>query len=152
MLQIRLNLQPEFGQYGHKVQSHQNSMNQMAKLIKLNTFTDERGSLSVVENEIGFRIKRIFYLYHIPSNSLRGQHRHKITKEALIPVYGSCKIYCNNGKKEHYYLLDKPSQCLLVDPEDWRKLYNFSKNIVLLVLASEYFDSDDYIYEPYKQP
>lgn len=123
----------------------------MAALIHLKTFTDARGSLSVIENEVGFPIRRIFYLHHITSGESRARHRHKTTKQALIAVNGSCKLYCNDGRTEQTLVLDDPALCFLAEPEDWLELYDFSENAVLLVLASEPFDPDDYIHEPYPQ-
>ena len=123
----------------------------MAKMIQLNTFTDERGSLSVIEKEIGFSIKRVFYIYNSPKDIVRGEHRHKVTRQALITVSGSCQVYSNNGESEQTFLLESPSQCLIIEPEDWIKLYEFSNNAVLLVLASELFDTDDYIHAPYEK-
>ena len=120
----------------------------MAKLIDLKTFTDVRGNLTVVERIIPFDIKRIFYIYGVDS-SMRGGHRHKTTIQAAICLKGSCTIYNNNGTKEDVFILDSPSKCLIIDPEDWHTMDNFSQDAILMVLASEYFDQNDYIFENY---
>lgn len=121
----------------------------MAKLIDLKTFTDKRGNLTVIEKEIPFDIKRIFYIYGVDS-SVRGKHRHKTTKQALISLQGSCIIHNNNGHKQEVFVLDKPSKCLILEPEDWHYMDSFTKNCILQVFASTYFDPKEYIYEEYK--
>ncbi len=120
----------------------------MAQLINLKTFTDSRGNLTVIERVIPFDIKRIFYIYGV-DDSVRGGHRHKKTIQAAICLKGSCKISNHNGRDEHEFILDSADQCLLLDPEDWHQMYEFSEDAMLMVLASELFDADDYIYEPY---
>jgi dTDP-4-dehydrorhamnose 3,5-epimerase-like enzyme len=120
----------------------------MAYLIDLKTFTDARGNLTVIEKSIPFDIKRIFYIYSVDS-SARGGHRHKKTIQAAICLQGSCNINNDNGKEKAVFVLDKPSKCLVLQPEDWHTMDNFSHDAILMVLASEYFDQSDYIFEPY---
>jgi len=120
----------------------------MAHIINLKTFTDKRGNLTVIEKIIPFDIKRIFYIYGV-DNSVRGGHRHHKTIQAAVCIKGSCTIYNNDGKTEKEYILDSPSKCLILEPADWHKMYNFSPDAILMVLASEYFDENDYIYTPY---
>jgi hypothetical protein len=121
----------------------------MAELISLKTFIDSRGNLTVIEKVIPFDIKRIFYIYGV-DESERGKHRHKKAIQAAICLVGSCTIYNHDGLREDSFILDNPSKCLLLNPNDWHKMYCFTPNAILMVLASEYFDADDYIYEPYK--
>jgi dTDP-4-dehydrorhamnose 3,5-epimerase-like enzyme len=120
----------------------------MPKLIDLQTFTDKRGNLTVIEKAIPFEIKRIFYIYGV-DNSIRGGHRHKTTIQAAICLQGSCIIYTYDSIRNQEFVLDSPSKCLLLNPSDWHKMYNFTKNAILMVLASEYYNPNDYIYEPY---
>jgi dTDP-4-dehydrorhamnose 3,5-epimerase-like enzyme len=122
----------------------------MASLIDLKTFTDKRGNLTVVEKIIPFEIKRLFYIYGV-DDSKRGGHRHHKTVQAAICLKGTCTIYNNNGKNEEEFILDTPSKCLLIQPEDWHTMFNFSNDAILMVLASEYFDEKDYIFEPYSK-
>jgi dTDP-4-dehydrorhamnose 3,5-epimerase-like enzyme len=121
----------------------------MAHLINLKTFTDVRGNLTVIERSIPFDIKRIFYIYGV-DESVRGGHRHKKTIQAAICIQGSCIISNNDGTKEEIFALDSPSKCLIIEPRDWHQMHDFTKNAILMVIASEYFDPNDYIYEPYK--
>jgi dTDP-4-dehydrorhamnose 3,5-epimerase-like enzyme len=120
----------------------------MAQIINLKTFSDERGNLTVIERVIPFDIKRIFYIYGV-DNSDRGGHRHHETIQTAICLRGNCTIYCNNGEAESEYILDDPSKCLLINPEDWHTMSEFSEDAILMILASEFFEPNDYIYEPY---
>ena len=120
----------------------------MAELISLKTFTDKRGNLTVIEKIIPFEIKRIFYIYGV-DDSTRGGHRHHKTRQAAICIKGSCTIINNSGVIKNTFLLNEPSKCLIIEPEDWHEMHNFSKDAILMVLASEYFNEKDYIYEKY---
>lgn len=120
----------------------------MAHLIDLQTFTDKRGNLTVIEKVVPFDIKRIFYIYGV-DESKRGGHRHHKTIQAAVCIKGACTIYNNNGNKEEVFVLNKPNKCLLINPVDWHTMYDFSEDAILMVLASEYFDEHDYIFEPY---
>jgi dTDP-4-dehydrorhamnose 3,5-epimerase-like enzyme len=120
----------------------------MSKLLKLKTFSDQRGNLTVIEKVLSFDIKRVFYIYGV-DNSIRGGHRHKETFQAAICLKGTCKIYMNNGITESLHTLNKPDECLLINPEDWHTMYDFSEDAVLIVFASSHFDINDYIYDKY---
>lgn len=120
----------------------------MAQLICLKTFTDTRGNLTVIEKVIPFDVKRLFYIYGV-DDSIRGGHRHHKTIQAAIALQGSCTIYNNDGTTEETYVLDSPDKCLILEPTDWHQMYDFSKNAILMVLASEYFDEKDYIRDKY---
>jgi dTDP-4-dehydrorhamnose 3,5-epimerase-like enzyme len=122
----------------------------MAYLIDLKTFTDKRGNLTVIEKIIPFEIKRVFYIYGV-EDSTRGLHRHHKTIQAAITIQGSCEIWNQsdvNSKKE-LFLMNHPSKCLIINPEDFHWMKNFSKDCILMVFASEFFDPEDYIYESY---
>ncbi len=122
----------------------------MAAIIDLKTFTDKRGNLTVIEKVIPFDIKRIFYIYGV-DNSKRGGHRHHKTIQAAICIKGSCSIYNNNGTKEEIFELNTPNKCLIIEPDDWHTMNNFTPDAILMVLASENFDEKDYIFEPYQK-
>jgi dTDP-4-dehydrorhamnose 3,5-epimerase-like enzyme len=120
----------------------------MAYLIDLKTFTDKRGNLTVIENILPFQIKRIFYIYGV-DGSARGGHRHHKTIQAAICIKGRCKIHNNDGNRHEIFSLKKPSQCLILEQKDWHEMFEFSKNAILMVLASENFEEKDYIFEKY---
>lgn len=121
----------------------------MARLISLKTFSDSRGSLSVIEQEMPFQVRRIYYIYDVPENGVRAGHRHKKNIQALICVRGSCRVFVNNGTTRETFLLDRPDLFLLMNPEDWHTMDRFTPDALLLVLASEAYDVNDYIDEEY---
>ena len=120
----------------------------MAEIIDLETNTDKRGNLTVIEDVLPFAIQRVFYIYGVDSSE-RGGHRHHRTIQAAVCIIGECRIYNNDGLNEAVFHLDKPSKCVLLQPSDWHKMYAFSEDAILMVLASEKFDPDDYIFEKY---
>ena len=108
---------------------------------------DERGQLVALEEcrDIPFEIKRVYYLYDTGENVRRGYHAHKNLEQILVCVKGSCKILLDNGKEKETVLLEKPYEGLYVNSNMWREMYDFSPDAVLLVLASELYNEDDYI-------
>jgi dTDP-4-dehydrorhamnose 3,5-epimerase-like enzyme len=124
----------------------------MAHIIDLKTFTDKRGNLTVIEKVIPFDIKRVFYIYGV-DDSTRGLHRHQKTIQAAISIQGSCEIWNQSSEFScnEKFLLDHPSKCLIINPEDYHWMKNFSEDCILMVLASEYFDAADYIYDSYNR-
>jgi len=120
----------------------------VAYFIDLKTFIDVRGNLTVIEKIIPFNIKRVFYIYGV-DDSKRGGHRHSKTIQAAICLKGGCMIYNNDGALEEDFDLNMPNKCLVLEPKDWHVMYNFKPDTILMVFASEYFDTKDYIHEPY---
>lgn len=112
-----------------------------------NALGDERGYLSVIDgqNTIPFDIKRVFYIYGTLPNIRRGFHAHYKTRQALISVSGNCKVYLDNTKRKADVILDSPTKILILEPNDWHEMYDFSPDCVLLVLASHLYDPEDYI-------
>jgi hypothetical protein len=120
----------------------------MASIINLETHTDSRGNLTVIQEVFPFTIERVFYIYGV-DKSERGGHRHHKTIQAAVCIKGECKIYNNDGKNKQIFHLNKPSKCILLQPYDWHKMYDFSEDAILMVLASEKFDQSDYIFTDY---
>ena len=120
----------------------------MAYIVDLTTHTDKRGNLTVIEKVIPFEIKRIFYIYGVDASE-RGNHRHHKTIPSVICLKGKCKVYNNNSKEEEIFNLDIPSKALILQPEDWHIMKDFSHDAVLLVLSSTPYDINDYIDTPY---
>ena len=102
----------------------------LAHIINLPTFTDDRGSLTVVEKLLPFEVKRFYCVYDVLGK--RGGHRHK-TVQALICLNGSCEVYVHDGETESIFLLDRPDKCLILNPKDWHTMDKFSINSTLLV-------------------
>lgn len=108
---------------------------------------DERGQLVAAEvgKEIPFEVKRVYYIYDTLEGVRRGFHAHQNLKQILICVSGSCKIHLDNGSETAEVVLDKPYEGLYIENNMWREMYDFSPDAVLLVLASELYNEDDYI-------
>ncbi|MDQ0660058.1 FdtA/QdtA family cupin domain-containing protein [Paenibacillus sp. W2I17] len=116
-------------------------------VIDINQLGDERGLLTVIEEKltIPFEILRVFYIYGTKEGVRRGFHAHYKTRQALICVSGNCKVYLDNTKRKEDILLDTPTKALILEPNDWHEMYDFSPDCVLLVLASHLYDAEDYI-------
>ena len=116
------------------------------QLIDIRRYSDSRGYLSVVENgiDIPFEIKRIYYLYMVPEVA-RGAHAHKELQQLLIATSGSVDVIMDDGVEKKTFHLDRPWKGLLIPSGLWRDLENFSGGTVLLCLASEPYNPDDYI-------
>jgi len=124
----------------------------MAKEILLHSHKDSRGELVAVQKECPFPIQRVFYIFKVPDRDIvRGGHRHHKTRQLLITITGSCIVECDNGFERKTFELDGPQKALLVEPEDFHYMKNFSADAVLLVLASEPYDKSDYIHEGYSK-
>ena len=115
------------------------------KMIQFQQHGDERGQLVALENskEIPFDVKRVYYMYDTLSGVRRGFHSHKKLKQILICTSGSCKIHLDDGTNTAEITLNKPYEGLYIASNLWREMYDFSKDAVLLVLASEMYDETD---------
>jgi len=115
-------------------------------LIDIPKIEDYRGNIAVVEkNTIPFEVKRVYYLYDIPSTARRGGHAHKEQIELLVALSGSFDVILKNGVDSKTVTLNKPDKGLVIPRNMWRELENFSSGAVCLVLASDVFEEDDYI-------
>lgn len=120
------------------------------EIINVPNKKDNRGVLSIIENIQPFEIKRVYYITQVPNRLIeRGGHKHKICKQLLVCLNGSCSIHIINKQigVDSIVILDSESKSLLLEPGDWHKMFEFSQGSVLLVLASEKYDPDDYILE-----
>lgn len=117
------------------------------RLIDLRKIHDVRGNLTPIESgeDIPFDIKRIYYLYDVPSGESRGAHAHKELQQLIIAANGSFTITLDDGKNKKSFTLNRPYQGLLIVPGIWRDLDDFSSGAVLLCLASEHYMATDYI-------
>ena len=118
------------------------------EIISIPKIIDEkgRGKLSVIEKSIiPFEIKRVYYLYDVPSDAFRGGHAHKNLIQFMIALSGSFEVKIDDGSNNKKVMLNKPNQGLLIPSGIWREMDNFSAGSVCLVLASEFFDEKEYI-------
>ena len=119
-------------------------MNNCGFLI-FNDLANDRGGLVSIEKNIPFEIKRIYFLHNTSDSHQRGFHAHKKLEQIIVPVSGSFIFTIDDGYKRIAHTLDDPAKGLYICPMIWREISNFSSNAVCLVLASEYYDEDDYI-------
>jgi hypothetical protein len=119
------------------------------KIIALRKIHDVRGNLTPIEGgrDLPFDIKRIYYLYDVPSGESRGAHAHKELQQLIIAANGSFTITLDDGYNKKSFTLNRPYQGLYVVPGIWRDLDDFSSGAVLLCLASEHYIAEDYIRE-----
>jgi oxalate decarboxylase/phosphoglucose isomerase-like protein (cupin superfamily) len=125
------------------------------RIINFPKITDARGNLSFIEENkhAPFEIKRVFYLYDVPSGATRGGHAHKISEQVIIALSGSFEVILDDGDCRKSFFLNRPHYGLYVPPGIWRELENFSSNSIALTLTSTLFDEKDYIrdYEIFKR-
>ena len=106
-----------------------------------------RGNLSVAEYEkqIPFIPKRCFWVFNVPSKEVRGEHAHKTLHQYLICIKGSVSVVLDDSKNRREVLLNQPNLGLHIPPGVWGFQYKYSREAVLLVLASESYDANDYL-------
>lgn len=115
--------------------------------IKLPVIPDMRGNLTFAEygQYLPFLPKRYFLVFDVPSREVRGEHAHKKLHQFLVCVKGSCSVMVDDGNNREEYALDTPGTALHIPPMVWGVQYKYSPDAVLLVLASDIYDQDDYI-------
>ncbi|TQD38814.1 sugar 3,4-ketoisomerase [Haloflavibacter putidus] len=107
---------------------------------------DGKGNLSVIEKDIlPYPIKRVYYLYDVPSDSTRGGHAHIELNQCLIALSGSFEVILDDGKNTKRIQLNKPNKGLIIPNGIWREIENFSSGSVCLALVSAEYDEEDYI-------
>lgn len=123
-------------------------LSKQIKVLEFSDLGDERGNLVVVEGsgyDIPFEIKRVFYIYGSDSEVIRGQHANRKTEFVMINISGKSKVKIDNGYEQKVIELDRPGMGLYISTMVWKDMYDFSKDSVLLVLASEHYDAREYI-------
>jgi oxalate decarboxylase/phosphoglucose isomerase-like protein (cupin superfamily) len=127
----------------------------MCKLIYFPKINDARGNLSFIEenNQIPFQIRRVYYLYDVPSGATRGGHAHKALEQIIIALSGSFDVILDDGTNKQAYFLNRPHYGLYIPPGVWRELENFSSNSIALSLVSAAYKESDYIrdYQVFKK-
>lgn len=118
----------------------------LSYIIEIPKIKDE-GYLSFMEgkNHIPFTIKRIYYIYDVIKNAVRGKHAHKKTKQVLFCIQGTITIILDNGKDKEAITLNKPNQGIFLDTMMWHEMVAFKPGTVLLIVASDIYKPEDYI-------
>jgi dTDP-4-dehydrorhamnose 3,5-epimerase-like enzyme len=117
-------------------------------VIELPQISDRAGNITPVTTlEIPFKVKRVYYLYDVPSGETRGGHAHRELQQLIVAASGSFDVVIDDGKIKRTISLNRPKFGLNVKPGIWREISNFSSGSVLLVLASMTYTEDDYFRE-----
>ncbi|MCW3807388.1 sugar 3,4-ketoisomerase [Plebeiibacterium marinum] len=117
------------------------------KMVELKKVGSDKGSLTFIENEESapFDVKRVYFTYDIPTEAVRGGHAHIEQHELVFAASGSFEIVLDDGNKAKTVFLNNPRKGLHIIPGIWRELKSFSTGSVVLVMASDAYDEDDYI-------
>lgn len=120
---------------------------ELVQWIEFPPLGDNRGSLVALEGNktVPFDIKRVYYIFGTEPGVARGFHAHRALKQVAVCITGKCRMRLTNGTEEAEIWLDSPIKGLVIDEMVWREMHDFSPDCVLLVLASEHYDEDDYI-------
>jgi dTDP-4-dehydrorhamnose 3,5-epimerase-like enzyme len=119
------------------------------QVIELPRINDPRGNLTFVEANahIPFEIRRVYYLYDVPGGAERGGHAHKALHQLIIAMSGSFDIHLDDGQSKKTVHLNRSYNGLYVCPMIWRQIDNFSSGAVCMVIASDFYDEQDYYRE-----
>ena len=116
-------------------------------LIDVPTFTDERGAISVMDKELPFQVKRVFWLHHINDGKYRGAHALLDSSEIMVAVHGSFIVDLDDIVNKTSILLDDPSKGLMIRPGVWFRTHSYKEDGVSLILAEEEYARDKYTYD-----
>lgn len=117
------------------------------KILNFNIKSDDRGSLIALENlkNIPFEIRRVYYIFDTKPEFDRGGHAHTNLEQVLIMIDGACEVVLDNGRRIQSVLLNRPNSGLYIGKNIWREMKNFSYGAKLLVLASDFYNENEYI-------
>lgn len=121
-------------------------------LIPFTQIDEEDGSLVFLEgmSEVPFTIKRVFYIFNNPKEAVRANHANKNTDFVLIAVHGNVKVEVDDGVEKQTYTLDTSNKGLYIPHMTWMRTFDFKQEAVLLALASEKYEKNQY-YEDYEE-
>lgn len=119
----------------------------ISKIINFNEYLDDRGSLVAIEDSCGlpFDINRIYYIFGLEKGASRGYHAHRKLHQIAVCIAGSCKMVLDNGVDREEVYMKSPKFGIDLPPMLWHEMYDFSDDCIMLVLASDQYDEDDYI-------
>lgn len=118
----------------------------MAELIRLSEDFWKIGDLNALQQRMPGSIRRVFYIYDV-GEMQRAGHRHVQTWHAMTCIQGSCRVASTDGISEQEFWLSGPRDCLIISPEDWHIMDNFTEGTILLVFSNQPYDPDDYVYQ-----
>jgi dTDP-4-dehydrorhamnose 3,5-epimerase-like enzyme len=116
-------------------------------LVDIPTFIDERGAISVMDKELPFDVKRVFWLHHIKEGKDRGAHALLESAEIMVAIHGSFVVDLDDAETKTSVLLDNPGKGLIIRPGIWFRTHSYKEDGVSLILASEEYSRDRYTYD-----
>jgi dTDP-4-dehydrorhamnose 3,5-epimerase-like enzyme len=116
-------------------------------IVKLPVIQDNRGNLTFVEQNrhIPFDIKRVFYVYDMPTAVDRGAHAHKTLEQFIVCLRGSIEVKVDDGTQTHSFKLQYPWEGLYIPPLIWASQCNSGSGTLYMVMASEYYNEEGYL-------
>ena len=119
----------------------------LIQFLHFEKYKDKRGSLVALESmkNIPFEIKRVYYMADLDSNSPRGFHAHKELKQIAFCLSGNCRFVFDNGIIKEECELRSDSIAIIIPEMIWHEMHDFSKDCILVVLASDHYNEDDYL-------
>lgn len=115
--------------------------------IQFTCLGDKKGYLIAIEEneDIPFDIKRVFYIFDVDDEEMRGRHANRKSEFVMVALHGNCKVRVDDGKQKAVFTLSNPNEGLYLSKMVWKEMFEFSKDAVLLVLSNEKYDSEEYI-------
>ena len=98
-----------------------------------------------IEQRLGFKTPRLFWLTHIAENQWRGRHAHRESILATFAVSGRCRVILDDGSHKQSVTLTERKSGLVIGPWIWHELIDFSPDAAILVVASTRYDESEYI-------
>ena len=120
---------------------------QDCNLIVVPTFTDERGAISVMDKELPFQVRRVFWLHHIADGKDRGEHALLDSTEIIVAVHGSFVVDLDDTVSKTSVLLDSPDKGLVIRPGIGFRTHSYKNDGVSLILAEEEYARNKYTYD-----
>ena len=120
-----------------------------SQLFRMTRIDETSGTLSFGEflKDIPFGVKRYFLVFNVPSSETRGMHAHYKCHQFLICIKGNCYVEVDDGSQRKEIFLDAADKGIYLPPLIWSKQHKYSEDAVLLVFASDYYDTDDYVHD-----
>ena len=114
--------------------------------LEVPSFTDDRGTISVLDKELPFQVKRIFWLHHLMEGKDRGAHALLNSTEIMVAVHGSFVVDLDDTRTKTCILLDNPTKGLIIRPGIWFRTHSYKNDGVTLVIAEEEYTRGKYTY------
>ena len=117
------------------------------KLTDLPKFHQADGSLVAFDKDgtLPFPVRRLFYIFGVPDGEVRANHACMNSEFLAICMNGKLKFSFNDGNSQDEVWLDSNSKVLHIPAATWIKVSDFSKDAILLMIASKTYKESEYI-------